>query len=100
MRLQAKTAEKLAERFRSNTAFETKSKQGGDHQTQEPTVACFRFPQPRLWMAIAPLHGLLETMHTAFGKPCLLGKTSNTLGGGITKTVDNAKAFVPKSHVG
>jgi len=51
-------------------------------------------------MAISPLHGLLETMHTAFGKPRLLGKTSNTLLAVVKKTVDDPKAFVPKSHVG
>jgi hypothetical protein len=51
-------------------------------------------------MAISPLHGLLETRPTAFGKPRLLGKTSNTLRAVVTKTVDDPQAFVPKSHVG
>src|SRR6266487_7098317 len=51
-------------------------------------------------MAISPLQGLLETMHTAFGKPRLLGKTSHTLRAMVTKTLENAQTFVPKSHVG
>src|SRR6266487_5000798 len=51
-------------------------------------------------MAISPLQGLLETMHTAFGKPRLLGKTSHTLRAMVTKTLVNAQTFVPKSHVG
>jgi len=51
-------------------------------------------------MATAPLHGPLETMHTAFGKPRLVGNTSHTLLAVVTKTFDNAKTSVPKSHVG
>jgi len=51
-------------------------------------------------MAISPLHGLLETMHTAFGKSCLVGKASHTLRAVVTKTLENAQTSVPKSHVG
>jgi hypothetical protein len=51
-------------------------------------------------MAVSPLHGLLETMHTAFGKPCLVGKASHTLRAVVTKTLENEKTSVPKSHVG
>jgi len=51
-------------------------------------------------MATAPLHSLLEAMHTAFGKPSLVGQTSHTLHAVVTKTLENAPAFVPKSHVG
>src|SRR5712691_5297942 len=51
-------------------------------------------------MATSPLHGLLETMHTAFGQPCLVGKTAHTLRAVVTKTLEHAQAFVPKSHVG
>ena len=51
-------------------------------------------------MASPPLHGLLETMDTAFGKPGLLGYTSNTLLAVVAKTVENSQAFGPKSHVG
>jgi hypothetical protein len=41
-------------------------------------------------MAPPSLHSLLETMDTAFGKPSLLGYTSNTLLAVVTKTVENA----------
>jgi hypothetical protein len=51
-------------------------------------------------MATAPLYGPLETMHTAFGQSRLVGKTSHTLLAVVTKTFDNAKTSVPKSHVG
>lgn len=50
-------------------------------------------------MASPPLHGLLETMDTAFRKSGLLGWTSNTLLPVVTKTVENASTFVPQSHV-
>src|SRR5215510_9389430 len=39
-------------------------------------------------------------MHTAFGQPRLLGQLAHTLGGVVTKTLENLAAFVPKSHVG
>jgi hypothetical protein len=100
MRLQAQTAEKLAERFRPNTALETERKKGGDPQTQEPTVAFFRFPPPRLWVAVSAFHRLFETMHTALGEPGLMSHVSDALRGVVIKSVDNAKTFGPKFHVG
>jgi hypothetical protein len=51
-------------------------------------------------MATSSRHGLLETMHTAFGQACLLGQTPHTLLAMSTKTLANLKTFVPKSHVG
>jgi len=51
-------------------------------------------------MATAPRHGPLETMHAAFRNPRLVGNTSHTLLAVVTKTFDNAKTSVPKSHVG
>ena len=47
-------------------------------------------------MASTPRHGLLETMHTAFGKPCLVGKTSHTLRTMVTKTLEKLEAFGKK----
>jgi hypothetical protein len=46
------------------------------------------------------LHGLLEMVHTALGQPGLLGHASYALPAVVTKTLENQKAFVPKSHVG
>jgi hypothetical protein len=100
MRLKAKTTEELTDRFGPNTSREPEGIARGHHQAREPTAPCLGFPKPRLRMAISPLHGLLETRPTAFGKPRLLGKTSNTLRAVVTKTVDDPQAFVPKSHVG
>ena len=51
-------------------------------------------------MATSALPGLLETMHTAFGQARLLGQTPHTLLAVITQTLDNLKAFIPKSPVG
>jgi hypothetical protein len=51
-------------------------------------------------MAIPSLHGPLEAMYTAFGQSRLLGQTPHTLRAVFTKTLENLKAFVPKSHVG
>jgi hypothetical protein len=100
MLLQVKTAEKLADRFRSNPPLEAKDKEGGHNQAQEPSAACFRFPPPRLGMSVSTFHCLEVTMHAAFGKSGLLGKASNALVAICTNRVDNLKTFVPKSHVG
>ena len=51
-------------------------------------------------MAPTALPGLLETMHTAFGQARLLGQLANALLATVTQTLDNLKAFIPKSHVG
>ena len=92
--------EKLAQRLEADATLETEGLEGRHHQPREPTSTIRSFPQPRLRGAIAALHRLLKTMHTTFGKPCLLGKVSNTLCSVLTKTIENPKAFVPKSHVG
>jgi len=51
-------------------------------------------------MGPSSLHGLLETMDTAFGQARLLGQTPHTLRAVLTKTLENLLAFLPKSHVG
>ena len=51
-------------------------------------------------MAIAAIHGLRETMHTAFGEPRLVGEAAHALTAVLTKTLENPSAFLPKSHVG
>src|SRR5687768_5768079 len=100
MRLQTKTTEELADRFRSHSSLETKYKESGHHQAEEPTPAFFRFPQPRLGMAVSTVHRLEVTMHDAFRKTSALGKASNALLTVCTNRVDNLKTFGPKSHVG
>src|SRR5882672_10343840 len=94
------TSEKLAYRVQPHTALQPECIERGDHQTHQPLAARFGFPQPRLWMDGPPLHGLRETMHTAFGTPRLLGNPSYTLLAVVTQTVENPQAFGPKSHVG
>jgi hypothetical protein len=51
-------------------------------------------------MAPLALHGLLETMDTAFGQARVLGQTPHTLLTMLTKTLANLQAFIPKSHGG
>jgi len=51
-------------------------------------------------MAVAALHGLLETMHTAFRTAGLLGQLANALCAIVTKTLENPQTFVPQSHGG
>jgi len=46
------------------------------------------------------LHCLLQTMHTAYGKPSLLGKLANALFGVVTKAIENPQAFVSKAPGG
>jgi hypothetical protein len=41
-----------------------------------------------------------QTMHAAFGRPCLLGQLAHALYGVLIKTVENPRAFVPKAQVG
>src|SRR5262249_2626442 len=92
--------EKRAQRLEADATLETEGIEGRSYQPREPTSTLLGFPQPRLRVAVAALHRLLKTMHTAFGKPCLLGQLSHALGGVLTKTLENPQAFVPKSHVG
>jgi hypothetical protein len=100
MRLKAKTAQKFADRFRPTTSLGTKNEEGGYHQTEEPTAAFFRCPQPRLWVAVAACHRLGVTLHTSLRKPVSCGKASNALLAVCTNRVENPPAFRPKSHVG
>jgi hypothetical protein len=93
-----KTAEKFADGFSSYTTFEAKDKQRRNDQTDEPGVACFRFPKPRLRIAISALDGLEMTMHTAFGKTGLFGSLPNALFAVVTNRVENHNTFGPQSH--
>jgi hypothetical protein len=99
MRLEAKTAEKLADRFCPNPSLEAKDKEGRDHQTDEPTATFGCFPQPGLGVAVSAVHRLEMTMHTAFAKAGAFGKASNTLLAMFTNRVENPKTFSPQSHV-
>src|SRR6516162_11613495 len=92
--------DKLADRFATHAALETKDIEGGHQQTREPTSAVFGFPQPRFRVAVSAFHGLCETMHTALGKAGLLSNAAHALLAVVTKTLENPQAFVPKSHVG
>ena len=47
-------------------------------------------------MATSSRHGLLETMHTAFGQSRLLGKAAHTLRAVVTKIFDKSEGFCPK----
>jgi hypothetical protein len=94
------THQKLADRFHSYPAFAPKGIERGHDETEEPLAALWRFPQPGFGMAISARHRLGEAMHTAFGKPGLIRQLPNTLGAVIEKKLENAMAFIPKSHVG
>ena len=100
MRLKTQTTEKLADRFGPHAAREAKGIERCHHQADEPTAAVFRFPPPGLWVGISTCPRLLETMHTAFGKPRLLGNPSYTLFPVVIKTIENLQTFGPYSHVG
>src|SRR5439155_20262058 len=98
--LEVHTSEKLAHRVQSHPALQPEGIERGDHQTRQPLPAVCGFPEPGFRMAVAALHGLGETMHTAFGQAGLLRNTAYALGGVRTKAVENLATFVPKSHVG
>src|SRR5256712_12521748 len=100
MRLKAQTTEKLADRFGPNAAREAEGIERRHHEADAPTAAVFRFPPPGLRVGISTVPRLLETMHTAFGKPRLLGNPSHTLFAVVTQTIENLKTFGPYSHVG
>lgn len=91
---------KLTDRFHPHTAFAPKGIERGHDETHEPLAAFWRFPQPGFGMAISARHRLSESIHTAFGKPGLIGQLPNTLCAVIEKKLENAMAFIPKSHVG
>jgi hypothetical protein len=92
--------EKLAHGVQTHTALETECIECGHYEAREPTPTFFGFPEPGFRVAVAALHGLPETMHTAFGKARLVGNASHALGGIGTRTVENPQTFRPKSHVG
>jgi hypothetical protein len=86
-------------RFHSYPAFEPKGIERGHDETDEPLAALWRFPPPGFGMAMSARHRLCETIHTAFGKPGLMSQLSDTLCAMIEKKLENAMAFIPKSHV-
>src|SRR3989442_15377746 len=94
------TSKELAHRFYPYAALETERIERGHDQTRYPMTADLGFPQPRFGMAVPAYHGLLKTMHTALGKPRLLGNVAHALRARFTKKVENPKTFLPKSHVG
>src|SRR5262245_11547238 len=94
------TRKKLAHRIQPHAALEAKGIECGDDEARQPRAAVFGFPEPGFRVAVTALHGLLKPMHAALGKPRLMGKVSNALGGIVTQTLENPQAFVPKSHVG
>ena len=98
MRLQVKTAEKLAERLGSHASFEAKHKQGGHDQADEPGAACLRFPKRRLRVAISAIDRLEVAMHAAFGKAGSIRQAPDALLAVFTNRVENDNAFGPQSH--
>src|SRR5713226_5492272 len=100
MGLKAQPAEKLADAVGSHASLEAENIEGSHHQAQKPPMPFCGFPQPRLWVAISAFHRLFEPMHAALGKPSVLGNAPHTLPAVVTKTLENSKAFHPKSHVG
>ena len=81
--------EKLTHRVEPHTTFEPEGIQRGDYETRQPVPALFRFPQPRLWMAVATRHCVLETMDTALRQSGLLGNAAHTLPAVVTQTLEN-----------
>ena len=100
MRLKAQTTEKLADRFGPNATREAEGRACRHHQADAPTAALCRFPPPGLRVGISTCPRLLETRHTACGKPRLVGNPSHTLLPVVTKTSENLKTVGPYSHVG
>src|SRR5262245_54267397 len=89
MRHPAKATTKLAECLGSHTTVEAKHKQGGHDQAEQPGTAGFRFPQRRLWGAIAAVNRLAMTMHAAFGKPRARRQVPHALRAVFTNRVEN-----------
>src|SRR5262249_14075277 len=92
--------ETLADSVEPDPALEPERIQRGDDQARQPLPAVGGFPEPGFRMAVATLHRLGETMHTAFRKPGLPSYPSHTLRAMVTKMLENPDAFGPKSHVG
>src|SRR6266853_541130 len=85
---------------RSHAALEAKVIKDRDHQADEPPVALFGFPKPRLRMAISAVHRPSQAMHAALGESGLTGDLTNTRHSVVPKGVENQAAFRPKSHGG
>ena len=100
MGFKVQPAVKRADTVGTHTSREAKNIEGRHHQAQKPPMPFFGVPQPRLWVAVSAFHGLFETMHAALGKPGALGNLTNALRRVVTKSVENPKAFGPKSPVG
>jgi hypothetical protein len=95
MRVQTKTAEKLAEGFGSHASFEAKHKQRGHDQADEPGAACLGFPKRRLRVAISAIYGLEVSMYAAFGKPGSIRQAPNALFAVFTNRINNDDTFGP-----
>jgi hypothetical protein len=91
-------AEKLAECLGSHAPFGAEHKQGGYDEADEPGTACLCFPQRRLRVAIAAIHGLKMAMHAAFGKPGAIRQAPDALFAMLTNRLENDNAFGPQSH--
>src|SRR5262245_58419691 len=63
------------------------------YPTSYPLPALCGFPQPGFRVAVAALHRLGETMHTAFGGPRLVDQASHTLAAVLTETLENPSTF-------
>src|SRR5688572_22967240 len=98
MGLHMEMAEKRADRLGSHTAFEAEYKQRGHDQADEPGAAGFRFPKPRLRVAISAIPGLEVAMHAAFGKPGAIRPVPDALLAVFTNRVENDNALSPQSH--
>src|SRR5688572_24808813 len=98
MGLHMEMAEKLTDRLGSHPAFEAEHKQRGHDQADEPGTPCFRFPKPRLRVAISAIPGLEVAMHAAFGKPGSLRQAPDALLAVFTNRVENDNALSPQSH--
>src|SRR5918993_657639 len=98
MGLHMEMAEKRADRLGVHTAVEAEYKQCGYDQADEPGAAGFRFPKPRLRVAISAIPGLKVAMHAAFGKPGALRQAPDALLAVFTNRVENNNTFGPQSH--
>src|SRR5688572_23580912 len=98
MGLHMELREKHADRLGSQTAFQAASKQRGHGHADEPGAAGFRFPKPRLRVAISAIPGLEVAMHAAFGKPGAIRHAPDALLAMFTNRVENDDALGPQSH--
>ena len=83
----------------AHPSFKAEDKEGGDDQAEKPVATFWRFPQPRLRVAVSTLNRLEMAMHAAFGKSGATSKLSNALLTVFLNRVENQKTFGPQSHV-